>query len=82
MPSSELPTGVVFTHDSTCLQMTRRDYILDIAISRQVIQLTDETITDKKLSRRQFMGTAAAGAVVLGAVAGANEVRAASNSGR
>jgi hypothetical protein len=33
--------------------------------------LTDETSADKKLSRRQFMGTAAAGAVVLGAVAGA-----------
>jgi succinate dehydrogenase/fumarate reductase flavoprotein subunit len=33
--------------------------------------LTNESITDKKLSRRQFVGTAAAGAVALGAVAGA-----------
>jgi hypothetical protein len=33
--------------------------------------LTEEKITDKKLSRRQFVGTAAAGAVALGAVAGA-----------
>jgi hypothetical protein len=33
--------------------------------------LTDESITDKKLSRRQFVGAAAAGAAALGAVAGA-----------
>jgi hypothetical protein len=33
--------------------------------------LTDEALVDKKLSRRQFMGTAAAGAAALGAVAGA-----------
>jgi hypothetical protein len=36
--------------------------------------LTDESITDKKLSRRQFVGTAAAGAVMLGAVAGATSL--------
>ncbi len=36
--------------------------------------MTEERITDKKLSRRQFMGTAAAGAVVLGAVAGAKSL--------
>src|SRR5208282_286383 len=40
----------------------------------QVTQLADERITDKKLSRRQFMGTAAAGAAVLGAVAGATRL--------
>jgi hypothetical protein len=35
--------------------------------------LTDEANADTKLSRRQFVGTAAAGAVVLGAVAGATK---------
>ncbi len=34
--------------------------------------MTKESITDTKLSRRQFMGTAAAGAAALGAVAGAS----------
>jgi hypothetical protein len=33
--------------------------------------LTDRTIVEKKLSRRQFMGTAAAGAAALGVAAGA-----------
>ncbi|MGA2199912.1 MAG: FAD-binding protein, partial [Nitrososphaerales archaeon] len=36
--------------------------------------MTDESITDTKLSRRQFMGTAAAGAAALGAVAGATSL--------
>jgi len=36
--------------------------------------LTEESIKDKKLSRRQFMGTAAAGAAVLGAAAGATTI--------
>jgi len=36
--------------------------------------LTDGANADKKLSRRQFMGTAAAGAVMLGAVAGAKSL--------
>jgi succinate dehydrogenase/fumarate reductase flavoprotein subunit len=38
------------------------------------LDMTDEAITQKKLSRRQFMGTAAAGAVALGAVAGATSL--------
>ena len=43
--------------------------MLDAARKVQAIQLTE--ITNTKISRRQFMGTAAAGAAVLGAVAGA-----------
>ncbi|MGA2200208.1 MAG: FAD-binding protein [Nitrososphaerales archaeon] len=36
--------------------------------------MTKESISDAKLSRRQFMGTAAAGAAALGAVAGASSL--------
>src|SRR5271169_2057306 len=36
--------------------------------------MTGESITDKRLSRRQFVGTAAAGAAALGAVAGASSL--------
>ena len=46
-------------------------YMHGFATDRQVIRLTDERMVDKKLSRRQFMGTAAAGAAAMGVVAGA-----------
>ncbi len=37
-------------------------------------ELTEESIRDTKLSRRQFMGTAAVGAAAIGAVAGAKSL--------
>ena len=36
--------------------------------------MTDDTKADLRLSRRQFVGTAAAGAVAIGALAGASSL--------
>jgi len=48
--------------------------MLDIEHSNKVKQLTTQVTTAKKLSRRQFVGTAAAGAVVLGTMAGTGKL--------